>query len=111
VNKLPENTAVQKAGDLNVSIALNPYPPVGFQPGNFDITLIDGQGQAVTDAKINLDLSMPGMWMPSNQLAAQHVENGKYHVTGRFTMRGLWRIEVIIQRGAEKLSVFFDLWL
>ena len=110
-NKLPENTAAQKVGNLNVSIALSPYPPVGFQETNFDVTLTDEEGQAITDAKITLDLTMPGMWMPPNTLQAQHTGNGLYHATGRFTMRDLWRIEVIIQRGGEEQSVFFDVWV
>jgi hypothetical protein len=110
-SQLPENTAAQKAGNLNVSLALSPYPPVGWQEGGFDVTLIDGQGQPITDAKISLDLTMPAMPMPPNSLDAQHTGNGIYHTTGMFTMRGLWRIEVIIERGGQKQSVFFDVGL
>jgi hypothetical protein len=110
-SQLPANTAAQKAGNLNVSLALSPYPPVGFQEGGFDVTLTDAQGLPVTDAKIGLDLTMPAMPMPPNTLQAQHSGNGLYYVTGTFTMRGLWRIEVIIQRGGQKQSVFFDVGL
>jgi hypothetical protein len=110
-NQLPENTAAQKVGGLNVTLALSPYPPVGFQQSNFAVTLTDEQGQAVTDAKISLDLTMPGMWMPPNKLEAQHADNGLYPTTGRFTMRGLWQIEVIIEHGGNKQSAFFDVWL
>jgi hypothetical protein len=107
-NPLPENTAAQKADDLNITLALSPYPPVGFQNGSFDVTLTDGQGQAITNATITLDLTMPAMPMPQNTVVAQHTSDGLYHGTGRFTMRGLWRIEVIIERGDQKQSVFFD---
>jgi hypothetical protein len=107
-SQLPDGTAAQKAGSLNVSLALSPYPPVGFQTTNFDVTLTDANGQAVTDATISLDLTMPGMWMPPNNLEAQNTGDGGYHATGRFTMRGLWQIEVIIQRGNEKQSAFFN---
>jgi hypothetical protein len=107
-NQLPENTAAQIVGNLNVSLALSPYPPVGWQESGFDVTLTDGQGQAITDAKVSLDLTMPAMPMPQNALDAQQTSNGFYHATGRFTMRGLWRIEVIIERGGQKQSVFFD---
>lgn len=109
--KLPENTAVQKVGSLNVSLALSPYPPVGFQESNFGITLKDEQGQAISDASVVLDLTMPAMPMPSNQVEAKYSDNGLYQGTGRFTMRGLWRIEVIIQRGGAKQSAFFDVGL
>lgn len=109
--ELPENTAAQQAGDMNVSLALNPYPPVGFEPADFEVTLTDADGQAINDATVNLDLTMPGMWMPPNPLTLAPAADGKYSATGRFTMRGLWRIEVIITRGAETQSVFFDVWL
>ena len=109
--ELPENIAAQRAGEMNVSIALNPYPPVGFEPADFEVTLTDADGQAINDASVNLNLTMPGMWMPPNQLTLTPASDGKYSATGRFTMRGLWRIEVTITRGAETQSVFFDVWL
>jgi hypothetical protein len=110
-SQLPKNTASQNVGDLNVSIALSPYPPVGWQEGAFDITLTDGQGLPITDAKITLDLTMPAMPMPPNTLEAQHTGSGLFHSTGMFTMRGLWKIEVIIERGGKKQSVFFEVGL
>jgi hypothetical protein len=109
--KLPENTAIQKVGNLNISLALSPYPPVGFQQSNFDVTLKDEKGQAISDATVTLDLTMPEMPMPSNQVETKYTDNGLYQGVGRFTMRGWWRIEVIIQKGGEKLSAFFDVWL
>ena len=109
--RLPENTAMQKVGNLNVSLALSPYPPAGFQPAKFDVTLKDEKGQVISDASILLDLTMPEMPMPSNKVEAKYTANGLYQGTGRFTMRGWWRIEVIIQRGGEKLSAFFDVGL
>jgi hypothetical protein len=110
-SQLPGNTAAQKAGNLNVSLALSPYPPAGFQDGGFDVTLTDAQGLPITDAKISLDLTMPAMPMPQNTLDAPHTSNGLYQATGRFTMRGLWQIEVIIERGGQKQSVFFEVGL
>ena len=109
--KLPENTAQQTVGGLNVALALSPYPPAGFSQSNFEVTLLDGNGQAVADATILLDLTMPEMPMPSNQIQAKYVDKGLYQGAGRFTMRGWWRIEVVIQRGGEKTSAFFDVWL
>lgn len=109
--KLPENTAAQKVGNLNVTLALKPYPPSSGQNASFDITLVDDKGQSVTDAKISLDLTMPAMRMPPNKPEAQHVGNGKYHATGFWTMRGWWRIDVIIQQGGTKQSALFDVWM
>jgi hypothetical protein len=106
--KLPENTAMQESESLRVSLALNPYPPSVGQPSKFDVTLTDVNGKAIDDASISLDLTMPTMWMPPNQLTMEFISDGKYHAEGQFTMRGGWRIEVLITRGNEKQSVFFD---
>jgi hypothetical protein len=108
---LPENTAMQKVGNLTVSLALSPYPPVGFKDAKFDVTLKDDKDQAISDASVTLDLTMPAMRMPDNQVEAKYTDNGLYQGKGMFTMRGLWRIEVIIQRGGEKQSAFFDVGL
>lgn len=109
--KLPENMAMQQIGDMNVSIALNPYPPTGFNPADFEVTVTDANGQAINDATVSLDLTMPTMWMPTNQFPLTSVSDGKYFATGQFTMRGPWRIEVIITRDGKTQSAFFDVWL
>jgi hypothetical protein len=104
----PKGTASQKSGNIIVSLALNPYPPSVGQSSKFDVILTDVNGKAIDDASISLDLTMPTMWMPPNQLTMEFISDGKYHVEGQFTMRGGWRIEVLITRGSEKQSVFFD---
>jgi len=109
--ELPNNTAVQQLGEMIVSLALSPYPPKSGPPTEFDVTLTDLNGQAIDDATISLDLTMPSMWMPPNQPTMEFVSDGKYHTTAPFTMRGGWRIEVIITRGGEKQSAFFDVGL
>jgi hypothetical protein len=109
--KLPENMAMQQVGDMNVSIALNPYPPTGFNPADFEVTLTDANGQVINDATVSVNLTMPSMWMPPNQFTLTAVPNGKYSATGQFTMRGPWRIEVVITRGGTTQSAFFDVWL
>ena len=108
---LPKNTAVQQSGEMIVSLSLNPYPPSAGQPSQFDATLTDLNGNPIDDASINLNLTMPSMWMPPNQPHMQFVSDGKYNTTAPFTMRGAWRIEVIITRGDQKQSVFFDVGL
>ncbi|MBI5352259.1 MAG: FixH family protein [Chloroflexi bacterium] len=109
--ELPKNTAVQQSGEMIVSLSLNPYPPSAGQPSQFDVALTDLNGNPIDDASISLDLTMPSMWMPPNQPDMQFVSDGKYSTTAPFTMRGGWRIEVIITRGDQKQSVFFDVGL
>ena len=108
---LPANTALQASGDLLVSLSLSPYPPSGGDASTFVVTLTDTSGKPISDATISLDLTMPEMWMPANQVTLTAGEAGKYQASGYFTMRGLWRIEVIITRGGQKQSVFFDVGL
>lgn len=99
-----------KAGNLNVTLSMNPQP-AAFSSTTFEITITDEKGAAVSDANVSLDLSMPSMFMPSNKPQAQSLGNGKYQASGRFTMRGGWRINVIIDRGGQKQTVYFDIGL
>ena len=108
---LPENIAMQEAGGLIISLALDPYPPVVAKPNKFEITLTDGTGQAINGATVSLDLTMPGMYMPPNSLNLKSSGDGKYSATGLFTMRGPWRMEAILTIGGKTQSVFFDVWL
>ena len=94
-----------------MSLGLDPYPPSVTKSSDFEVILTDTAGKAVSGATISLDLTMPGMYMPPNQLQMQSSGEGKYHAAGRFTMRGPWRIEVIISMGGQSQSVFFDVWL
>jgi len=110
-SQLPENTAAQESDGLVVIFALNPYPPTMTGTSTFDVTLTDPSGQPVSGAAITLDMTMPGMWMPTNQPVLTEGEGGHYSGPGQFTMRGLWRIEVIITRDGKTQSVFFDLGL
>ena len=105
---LPANTAQQVSGDLLVTLTINPYPPIGGGPVDFVVNLTGANGKPVDDANIILDLKMPEMFMPPNQMAMSSGDAGNYQSTGYFTMRGLWRIEVIINRGGQSESVFFD---
>ena len=105
-----ENPAVQAAGNLQC-LGLKPYPPSMTKSSDFEVILTDGNGQTISEATISLDLTMPGMYMPPNQLTLQSDGEGKYHATGRFTMRGPWRIEVIMTIAGKTQSVFFDVWL
>lgn len=108
---LPEHSAGQAAEGLVVTFALDPYPPTMTEASTFKVTLTDVDGRPVSGAAIILDMTMPGMWMPTNQPKLTEGEAGIYSGTGQFTMRGLWRIEVIITLDDKTRSVFFDLGL
>jgi hypothetical protein len=109
--KLPENAAIQESGGRLVSLVLNPYPPTMAETSDFEVRLTEANGQPIPDATIRLDLTMPGMYMPPNKLELEPSGQGRYLATGRFTMRGPWRLEAIITVDGKTQSVFFDVWL
>lgn len=104
------NRMIAKAGNLNVQLVMTPAP-AAFSTTTFDITITDEKGTPVSDAIVSLDLTMPSMYMPANRPRAQALGDGKYRATGRFTMRGGWQIAVIIERGGQKQTAFFQLGL
>ncbi len=108
---IPENTAILESEGLLVSMTLNPYPPSVSKASTFEIKLSDAEGKAILNATISVDLTMPGMYMPPNLLTLEPIGAGKYAATGRFTMRGPWRMEVVITLNEQTKSVFFDVWL
>lgn len=107
---VPANALTSKAGNLNVALVMSP-PPAAFSATTFDITITDEKGAPVNDAVVNLDLTMPSMYMPGNRPTAQALGNGKYRAAGRFTMRGGWQIAVIIDRAGQKQTAFFQIGL
>jgi hypothetical protein len=106
----PADAFTGKAGNLNVTLTMNPKP-TAFSTTTFDITLTDEKGNAVSDANVSLDLTMPSMYMPANKPQAKALGDGKYQAVGRFTMRGGWRININIERGGQKQNVYFDIVL
>lgn len=104
------NTYTGQAGNLRIALTMTPAP-AAFSATTFDITLTDEKGNAVSDANVSLDLTMPSMWMPANKPQAKALGNGKYQAVGRFTMRGGWRINVIIEQGSQKQNAYFDIVL
>jgi hypothetical protein len=105
------NALTQKAGNLAVTLSFTPYPAVTFQETTFQITIMDDKGTPVSDANVSLDLSMPSMRMPANKPSAKSLGDGKYQAAGRFTMRGGWQIAVIVDRGGERQTAYFQLGL
>ena len=108
---MPENSAIQEAGSVMVTLALDPYPPTVAKSTRFEVTLAGVNGEEISDASISLDLTMPGMMMPPNQISLEPMQAGMYQGSGLFTMGGPWRIEVIITSGGTTQSVYFDITL
>lgn len=97
----------KKEGDLQVTLKITPFPPVGRSVSTFEITLADDAVRPIPNAQVDLDLTMPGMWMPPNKPKAQSVGEGHYTASSRMGMRGQWQIAVIVQQNAQTQTVNF----
>ncbi|MBI4316977.1 MAG: FixH family protein [Chloroflexi bacterium] len=111
-NGAKEYVSSQKVGDLQVSLKVAPFPPSGRSATSLEVTLTNASGQAVSDAQVSLDLTMPAMPMPPNHPAAQPQGDGRYTASARMGMSGEWWVTVAIRRGAQQQAVkFTGLWV
>jgi hypothetical protein len=98
----------KKAGDLNVVIKIDKNPPVAGE-NNVAITVTDGSGKAITDAKVGLSYSMPAMaGMPPMNYKADAQPDGKgYKTKVNYSMAGPWNNEIKITHGDKTVSARF----
>ena len=104
---LRTTSASQQVGDLKVDLKLSPFPPAVRSQSTLEITLTNTAGQAVDNAQVLLDLTMPAMPMPPNRPEARSVGAGKYVATARLGMGGQWQIAVVVRRGGQDLRADF----
>lgn len=69
-------------------------PIVSDQPVEFKATVKDSSGQPVTDAQVELSLSMKTMDMGENKAALKPAAPGVYGGKAIFSMAGPWEVEV-----------------
>ncbi len=111
-NGRPEATKpfpqAQKVGDLTVTFSLQPEPPrVG--ENTLQVGVRDAKGQGVTDAQVQVLLSMPTMQMTGPTVTARHTKDGVYIATVPLSMEGAWRAELTLRRPSKTpLSTSFD---
>jgi hypothetical protein len=99
--------ATQTAGDLTVTLRVNPYPPVPMRQAEFSISVSDAEGRPLVGAEVNCDMTMPAMPMPANRPRAVEQNPGVYTTPVLFTMAGDWEalIEVLAKDGVvERFS-------
>lgn len=102
-----EFVSAQRVGDLQVKLRITPFPPVNRNASSFEVTLANASGQAVSDAQVTLDLTMPAMPMPPNHPTAQAAGDGRYTASARMLMPGEWWVTVIIRQGDKEQRVAF----
>jgi hypothetical protein len=94
----------KKAGDYNVTIALDKAPSVG--QNDVTVNIKDAQGKDVTDANVVVEYTMapmPGM-APMNYKTKAVQKGGSYQASLNLSMAGPWTINAKITRGGKTQS-------
>ena len=100
----------KKAGDYAVDIKIDKNPP-SVGKNNMEIEIKDAAGKYVTDAKVNVEYSMPAMpGMPAMDYKtdAKLEKEYEYKATIDLSMSGSWNIIVKITRGDKTSKVKFS---
>ena len=87
------------AGSFSLRLTVSPNPPRPLDLTTFTIDAKDGEGEPLRNAAVTVDLAMPSMEMPKNEIACAEVKPGEYSGRGRFPMSGDWRANVTARRG------------
>jgi hypothetical protein len=99
----------KKSGDYTLDIRLDKNPPI-MGDNLMEIDIKDAQGQAVTDAKVAVNYTMPPMqgMAPMNYKTDAVLKGGKYQATLKFSMSGSWNVEVKMSRADKTTAVKFN---
>ncbi len=96
--------------DLQVRLEIDPPAVPTMVPLTFQLVLTQLQ-DPVTDAVVELSLSMPGMYMGPNRPALTHLGGGRYEGQGVLPRcssgRRLWQAEVTVRRQGRAVAAAF----
>lgn len=98
----------KKAGDYNVVVTIDRNPPTTGD-NNLAVSVKDGAGADVADAKVSVEYSMPAMpGMPAMKYNHNAELAGKQYKTKvNFSMSGSWNMVVKIVRGGKTAQTRF----
>lgn len=98
----------KKAGDYAVVVAIDKNPPVTGD-NNLSVSVKDGGGADVADARVSVEYSMPAMpGMPAMKYNTTAELAGKIYKTKvNFSMSGSWNMVVKVVRGGKTAQVKF----
>jgi hypothetical protein len=100
----------KKAGAYNVSVKIDKNPPI-VGDNNMRIEIKDASGNYVTDAKVQVDYSMPAMpGMPAMSYKTKAEQKGsEYKAKMNLSMSGAWNIGVKITKDGKTASMKFSI--
>ena len=96
----------QTAGPFQVTLATEPTEPKAGET-RFEAT-VSRNGEPVTNATVNLELSMPSMKMMGPEVTLDHTEGGEYAGTAKLTMGGEWQAKTAVSAGGETGTAVYE---
>ena len=96
----------KKVDDYTVRIEIDKNPPI-IGDNNLTLTIKDGSGKNVTDAKVKVDYGMPAMpGMPAmNYKTDAALKGTEYKGKLNFSMAGSWNMTIQISQGEKVKKV------
>ncbi len=103
-----EYEVTKKAGDYNVVVKMDRNPPTTGN-NNLTVSVKDGAGADVTDARVSVEYSMPAMpGMPAmNYSTKTELAAKEYKAKVNFSMSGSWNMVIKIIRADKTTQVKF----
>jgi len=92
----------KKAGDYTVDVTMDKNPPVTGK-NTVEVSVKDKMGKAVTDARVTVEYSMPGMpGMPAmNYKSGAELKGETYKAVISPSMAGSWNVAIKVARGGK----------
>lgn len=93
---------------LDITFKSEPDPPK-MGENTFDVQVISGNSQPVTDAEVSVQFympAMPDMKMPEMRTTVplKHEGGGRYRGKGNVAMAGAWDATVMVMRGGQEIG-------
>jgi hypothetical protein len=98
----------KKAGDYTVVVTIDKNPPTTGD-NTLAVSVKDGAGADVADAKVSVEYSMPAMpgMPPMNYKTNAELAGKHYRTKVNFSMSGSWNMTVKIVRGGKTAQAKF----
>src|SRR5579859_6159159 len=109
-HKVTAQEQTVRAGPFQISLQINPNPPLTTQPATLTIQLLSSSTQQpVINAHVTLESTMVEMDMGIDRVEARAQGDGTYIANVRFSMSGFWKIHAIfIAPGIASISADFE---
>jgi len=109
INSGPCATTI-KHENIQVILDIDPKPVKPMSELHFRVTLKKGD-EHITNARVGLDLTMPGMYMGINRPVIGHAKDGVYEGKGVIPVcphgGKLWKAEVTVEREGRSATANF----